>query len=79
MYFRMLLNRKQLKFDDSWKKDPVDDVYVAKYYKWVVYSFADAVQCHRETHSPEMYNQPNANLHVTVELNMQAEKKVMKN
>ncbi|XP_019867391.2 39S ribosomal protein L1, mitochondrial [Aethina tumida] len=72
---KMLLNRKQLKFDDSWKKDPVDDVYVAKYYKWVVYSFADAVQCHQETHSPEMYNQPNANLHVTVELNMQAEKK----
>lgn len=65
------------KFDDSLKRDPIDDVYVAKYYKWIVYPFAEAVQCHKETHHPEMYNKPDANLHVSIELNMQGEKKVI--
>ncbi|CAH0553170.1 unnamed protein product [Brassicogethes aeneus] len=72
---KLLAQREPLKFDDSWKRNPTDDVYVAKYYKWVVYPFAEAVKCHQETHSPEMYNKPNANLHVTIELNMQGEKK----
>lgn len=76
VFSRLLLNREPKKFDDSWKKDPIDNVYVAKYFKWVVYPFAEAVQCHRETHHPEMYNKPNANLYATVELNMQGEKKV---
>lgn len=76
MFSRLLLNREPKKFDDSWKKDPIDNVYVAKYFKWVVYPFAEAVECHRETHHPEMYNKPNANLYATVELNMQGEKKV---
>lgn len=72
----MLLNQVSRKFDDSMKKDPIDDVFVAKYYKWTVYPFSEAVQCHKETHHPEMYNKPDANLHVTIELNMQGEKKV---
>ncbi|CAH2008224.1 unnamed protein product [Acanthoscelides obtectus] len=72
---KFLANRKQRKVDDSWKGDPTDDVYVAKYFKWKVYPFGEAVQCHRETHHPDMYNQPNANLHVSIELDMQGEKK----
>lgn len=70
------MNRPQRKFDDSLKSLPVDNVYGQKYYKWHVHSFAEALECHRETHHPEMYNQPNANLNVTIELNMEAEKKV---
>ncbi|KAJ8937493.1 hypothetical protein NQ314_011883 [Rhamnusium bicolor] len=73
--YRLLLKREQRKFDDSWKRDPIDNVYVAKYYKWVVYPFSEAVECHRETHHPEVYNKPNANLRVSIELNMQGEKK----
>ncbi|XP_055677068.1 39S ribosomal protein L1, mitochondrial [Lutzomyia longipalpis] len=61
--------------DDSWKQTPHDDVYVGKYYKWKVYSFREAVESHRETHHPTMYNIPNANLDVHIELNMVAEKK----
>ncbi|KAF2905057.1 hypothetical protein ILUMI_01120 [Ignelater luminosus] len=72
---KFLLNRPKRKFDDSLKSLPVDNVYVQKYYKWRVYPFAEAVECHRETHHPDMYNRPNANLQVTIELNMEAEKK----
>lgn len=59
------------------KQEPTDNVFVAKYFKAIRYPFVDAVQCHKETHHPEMYNQPNAKLHLTVELNMLAEKKVV--
>ncbi|KAG5864915.1 hypothetical protein JTB14_017006 [Gonioctena quinquepunctata] len=72
---KFLKNRQQRKFDDSWLGEPIDDVFVTKYYKWTVYPFEEAVKCHRETHHPEMYNKPNANLHVSIELNMQGEKK----
>ncbi|ALC46210.1 mRpL1, partial [Drosophila busckii] len=60
--------------DDSWKQVPKDDVYVGRYYRWRVYSVAEAIQCHRETHHPSMYNVPNAPLNVEIELNMQGEK-----
>ncbi|CAH1113658.1 unnamed protein product [Psylliodes chrysocephalus] len=72
---KYLASRPKLKFDDSTMRDPVDDVFVMNYYKWVVYPFQEAVQCHRETHSPEIYNKPDSDLLVTVELNMQGEKK----
>ncbi|KAH8416685.1 hypothetical protein KR222_007071 [Zaprionus bogoriensis] len=60
--------------DDSWKQVPRDDVYVGRYYRWPVYTVAEAIQCHRETHHPSMYNVPNAPLSIEVELNMQGEK-----
>ncbi|XP_068155727.1 large ribosomal subunit protein uL1m [Drosophila tropicalis] len=60
--------------DDSWKQVPKDDVYMGRYYRWTVYSVAEAIQCHRETHHPSMYNVPNAPLNVEIELNMQGEK-----
>lgn len=72
---KMLAARASRKFDDSWKRDPIDNVFPMKYYKWIVYPFVEAVNAHRETHHPEMYNKPNAELHLTVELNMQGEKK----
>lgn len=46
------------------------------YYKLKKYPFAEAIQCHRETHHSEMCNKPNANVEVLVELNTQGEKKV---
>lgn len=60
--------------DDSWKQVPKDDVYVGRYYRWPVYTVTEAIQCHRETHHPSMYNVPNAPLTVEIELNMQGEK-----
>ncbi|CAG9857914.1 unnamed protein product [Phyllotreta striolata] len=72
---KLLAEHKTLKFDDSMKRDPVDDVFVMKYYKWIVYPFQEALKCHRETHSPEMYNKPDSMLRVNIELNMIGEKK----
>ncbi|KAG8239526.1 hypothetical protein J437_LFUL019216 [Ladona fulva] len=63
------------RIDDSWKRDPTDDVYLGKFYKWKVYSFAEALQCHRESHHPTVYNLPSAPLNVTIELDMRADKK----
>ncbi|XP_011202806.2 39S ribosomal protein L1, mitochondrial [Bactrocera dorsalis] len=69
------LQRENLHFDDSWKQLPQDNVYVLKYYRWPVYTVANAIECHRETHHPSMYNVPNAPLIVDIELDMRAEKK----
>ncbi|XP_076259787.1 mitochondrial ribosomal protein L1 [Rhynchophorus ferrugineus] len=72
---QMLAARASKKFSDTWKADPIDNVYPMKYYKWIVYPFSEAIKAHRETHHPEIYNKPDAELYATVELNMQAEKK----
>lgn len=53
---------------------PRDDVYVGKYYRWKVYSVAEAIQNHVETHHPSMYNEPNSQLMAHVEINMKGEK-----
>lgn len=60
--------------DDSWKAIPLDNVYVGKYYRWRVYSVQEAIQCHRETHHPSMFNVPDAPLVAEIEINTQAEK-----
>lgn len=72
---RQLALRPKLKFDDSQKPDPLDDVYSMKYFRSKTYSFEEAVKCHRETHHPQIYNMPNSPLHVKIELNMLGEKK----
>lgn len=71
-------NKDKLKFhtlnkhvDDSWKQVPKDNVYAGRYYKWAMYSVKDAIECHRETHHPSVYNVPNAPINVRIELNMQ--------
>ncbi|XP_055905393.1 39S ribosomal protein L1, mitochondrial [Eupeodes corollae] len=68
------LSKVNKHIDDSWKAIPKDNCYVGKYYRWAEYTVAEAIQCHRETHHPSMYNVPNAPLNVEIELNMQAEK-----
>lgn len=41
-----------------------------------VYDFAEAIAAHRQTHHPTVYNVPDANLNVKIELNMTGEKVV---
>lgn len=74
-HYRLNLLRKEKHIDDSWKSVSTDNVWIGRYCKWPVYSVPEAIECHRETHHPTMYNQPNAALNVTIELNMQGEKK----
>lgn len=72
--FRINLLRANKHVDDSWKQVSTDNCYVSKYYRWPVYTVADAIQNHRETHHPSMYNEPNAPLIAHIELNMKGEK-----
>lgn len=60
--------------DDSWKAINHDDVWVGKYYRWRIYTFAEAIQYHKETHDPSMYNLPKAPVIAYIELNTQGEK-----
>lgn len=70
----MNLNRKEKHKDDSWRRLPVDNVYIGRQYRYLLYTMSDAIECHRETHHSTMYGLPNSPLNVDIELNMQAEK-----
>jgi large subunit ribosomal protein L1 len=63
--------------DDRRKALPVDDVYPGRYYQWRCFSFEEAIECHRETHHPSMYNQPTAPLMAMLDLDMRLEKEVL--
>lgn len=56
--------------DDSQRTDPIDNVWIGRFHKWKIYSFEEAVQSHRETHHPTMYNLPNAPIKAFIELDM---------
>lgn len=71
--FRVVI-RTNKHYDDSWKQIAKDDVWIGKYYQFHTYSFEDALKCHRETHHPTMYNEPNAPIIAHIEINMQGEK-----
>lgn len=72
---KLMALRPKRRIIEMYKSQPTDDVYPMKYYVAKNYPFAEAVECHRETHHPDMYNVPSAKLHVTLEINMHAEKK----
>nr|SVE74259.1 EOG090X089S [Daphnia barbata] len=57
------------------KPQAIDDVYFSKHFMTVPVTLADAVQFHRETNHPSVYDSPEALLTMKVELNMQMEKK----
>ena len=61
--------------NESWKWKAVDDVYIVKYHQRPVYSLKEAIENHRETHHPTMFNKPNAVVNAFIELNMRREKK----
>ncbi|XP_050484382.1 50S ribosomal protein L1 [Bombus huntii] len=61
--------------NESWKWKAVDDVYLVKYHQQPVYSLKEAIENHRETHHPTMFNKPNAVVNAFIELNMRREKK----
>lgn len=63
--------------DDSKKPDPLDNVWIGKFHKWKIYPFEEAIQSHRETYHPTMYNLPNAPINAFIELDMQVKEKNM--
>ncbi|XP_058795094.1 large ribosomal subunit protein uL1m isoform X2 [Phymastichus coffea] len=52
-----------------------DDVYYRPFYQWKIYSFAEAIESHREYFHPTMFNMPDTLVNIYVELNMQGVKK----
>jgi large subunit ribosomal protein L1 len=62
---------------DLWKRTTTDDVYPVKYYRKPLYTFEEAIEMHRETHHPTVYNQPDAFVKLFVECNLRGEKKVI--
>ncbi|RZF43469.1 hypothetical protein LSTR_LSTR001730 [Laodelphax striatellus] len=66
------LESKRIK--EEWKSKTTDNVWIGKYHPWRIYSFEEAVQCHRETHHPTVLNRPNAPLQVFMELDMRTSK-----
>jgi large subunit ribosomal protein L1 len=72
--YRIKVDSANKHIDDSWKQISQDDVCIDKYYRWRVYTVTEAIQCHKETNHPTMYNEPNAPLIAYIELNMQGEK-----
>ncbi|KAK7793470.1 hypothetical protein R5R35_013846 [Gryllus longicercus] len=63
------------RIQEELKPSCIDDVVVTKYYRWKLYDFAEAIQCHRETHHPTVYNQPDSYVQAHIELDMTAAKK----
>ena len=57
------------------KPEVVDDVYFTRHFMTQSMSLADAVQFHRETNHPSVYNSPEALITMKVELDMQLQKK----
>ncbi|XP_008559084.1 50S ribosomal protein L1 [Microplitis demolitor] len=60
--------------DDTKKKEAVDDVWIERLFRRKVYSFNEAIECHRDTHQPERYDDPNAFVNAFIEINMQTER-----
>jgi len=60
--------------DDSWKQIPTDNVYPGRYYRTRLFSITDAIEAHRETNHPTMFDAPDASINICIEMNMQGEK-----
>lgn len=67
---------KTSRIDDSHLEVCPDNVWFANMFKLRMFSFEEAVEAHRETHHPTMYNNPNGPLHAYIELDMSTDKKV---
>ncbi|KAL3216764.1 hypothetical protein MRX96_032814 [Rhipicephalus microplus] len=62
-------------YEDRLKEPPIDDVFFTDKYMPNVYSAADAIAMHRETHHPTVLNDPDALLYAFVELSLKTKKK----
>lgn len=59
---------------NDWKVVATDDAYPGRYYRWPHFRVADAIQFHKETHDPTMYDALNTPLNLSVEMNMIGDK-----
>jgi large subunit ribosomal protein L1 len=77
--FYLRRNRTEFKpkmIKENWRAVATDDVYPAKFYRNSTFTFEEAIEMHRETHHPTIYNCPNALVNLSIECNLHGEKKV---
>ncbi|XP_015440281.1 PREDICTED: uncharacterized protein LOC107195035 [Dufourea novaeangliae] len=60
---------------DFWRRKHVDNVWLIKYHRRPVFSLQEAIEFHRETHHPTVFNLPNAHINALIELNLHYDKK----
>nr|CAG4645616.1 EOG090X089S [Lynceus sp. MCZ IZ 141354] len=63
------------RIDESEKGFPVDNVFLMNLYKFRVFPFHEAIQCHRESNDPTVFNNPDAIVRAYLELDMKHPKK----
>ena len=63
------------RFDRNRLPEAIDDVYVRNWFRWPEYGVEQAVAMHRQTHHPTVFNQPQALVFVTAELDMQLDRR----
>jgi large subunit ribosomal protein L1 len=61
---------------DTWRAVASDDVYPDKFYRKSTFTFEKAIEMHRETHHPTIYNCPDAFVNLSIECDLHGEKKV---
>uniref|UniRef100_A0A6G5A2P0 Putative large subunit ribosomal protein l1 n=1 Tax=Rhipicephalus microplus TaxID=6941 RepID=A0A6G5A2P0_RHIMP len=72
---KLLIGPRRETYEDRLKEPPIDDVFFTDKYMPNVYSAADAIAMHRETHHPTVLNDPDALLYAFVELSLKTKKK----
>ena len=62
--------------DELVLQQPLDDVWIMKYYARQYYSLSDVINMHREACHPSMLDHPQAVILANIELDMTTKKKV---
>ncbi|KAJ8668586.1 hypothetical protein QAD02_010249 [Eretmocerus hayati] len=58
-----------LRIQEEKRMVPADDVYYMRFHRWKLYTFEEAIQCHREWLHPTMYDSPSSIVKAYIELN----------
>lgn len=70
--------RFTLKSNEHLRHESCDDVWLTRSYTWRKFDFKEAIDAHRETHHPTVYNVPDAQINLFMELDMSTAKRVSK-
>lgn len=58
------------------KPAPAHKIWIGKFHPWKIYSFEEAIMSHRQTHHPTMYDLPDADVDMFLELKEKTKKKM---
>uniref|UniRef100_A0A1B6CAE8 39S ribosomal protein L1, mitochondrial n=1 Tax=Clastoptera arizonana TaxID=38151 RepID=A0A1B6CAE8_9HEMI len=58
------------KSSEHLRNKAIDDVYISKFHAWKEFSFFEAIEAHKETHHPTIYNLSDSYVNLYIELDM---------